>query len=317
MEQQWVCIYCKNPIPYNSRYCSYCNAKVPDLKQSFLMEMAEKERKEEEEEEQEIAEEEPFLIPRPGDMVGGLFQLTDQVLNDEITTGEFEQRIGMAMSNTNSIFESIYEGLEDIQTDLDDYREQVLSLLENVHFMFMKGLEEIRFFTDDTDPSHIRFGRVLTQRAELEYIQIMEMLKYDCTATINPFEGSPNVIGNLGKRYYKGEINLSALKEEVDRFEKVTQENKKKGEKLVEEGFKLARDFDGKDESKLEKAIDKLKEGADEFSKLIINLHTQEEIKGSMVEILEKEKGEEFIEQLTKKDEVEDEVEVEVEVEEK
>ncbi|MCD4783385.1 MAG: hypothetical protein K8T10_06100 [Candidatus Eremiobacteraeota bacterium] len=301
MEQQWVCIYCKNSIPYNARYCSHCNAKVPDLKQSFR-EKAEEEGKEEVK--QESQEEEPFFIPRPGDIVGGLFQFTDQALTGEITTDEFEQRIATAISNTDSVFESIYQGVEEIQTDLDDYREQVLSLLENVHFMFMKGLEEIRFFAVDADPSHIRFGRTLTQRAELEYIQIMEMLKYDYSATMNPFEDAPNVIGNLGKRYYKGEINLSTLKEEVNRFEKVTQENKKKGEELVEEGFKIARDFDGKDESTLEKAIDKLKEGADEFSKLIINLHTQEEIKGSMVEILEEERGEEFIKQLTKKDEV-------------
>jgi len=302
MEQQWVCIYCKNPIPYNARYCSHCNAKVPDLKQSFMMEMAEKEGQEEELD--VVAEEVPFDIPRPGDLVGGLFELTDLALDGEISKGEFEERMEKAMSNTNTIFDSMYEGVEEIQTDLEDYRDQVLSLLENVHFILMKGLEEIRFFADDGDSSHIRFGRVLAQRGELEYIQIMEMLRYDYTTSVNPFEDAPNVIGNLGKRYYKGEINLEALKEEVERFEKITQENKTRAEKLLEEGFKLVRDFDGKDESKLEKAIKKLKDAGDEFSKLIINLHTQEEIKGSIVEILEEEQGEEFIEQLKKKEEV-------------
>ena len=295
MQKQWVCIYCKSPNPYNARYCSSCNARIPDLKQSFLSEMKEYEK--EKEGEAQEKEEEAFPIPHPGEMVGPLFELSDLVMSGEITSEQFVNSVGTSLENIAPAFESIYEGIEETGEDAEDYKETVISLIENVQFMFEKGLEEMMFYGEDKNPDHIRFGRTLAQRAELEYIQVLEMLRYD--ASINPFEGAPNVLGDLARRFYEGQIVLPAFMEEVNEFEKTAMNTLEVSKKLLTKGFQIAKKFDGVSQEVIEEAIAKITIAGDELSKLIVNLHTQEEIKGAMVEILDEESDPEIFEQLS------------------
>jgi len=296
MEQEWVCIYCKNPNPYNARYCSHCNAKIPNLRQSFLAEAEEEDKKDEEEKTSE--QEELFPIPRPGDMTGPLYNLAAMVSSKEISLGQFGDALRTSLDNLESAFDEIYSDVESIDTEVADYRSEVVALLENVNFMFNKGLEEMLLFEEDSDASHLRFGKILVQRAEMEYIQVLEMLMRD--ASMNPFEGAPNVVGDLARRYFDGEINQEAFKEQVGEFEKVAMESFENSRKMIDEAFKLAKNFEGTGEEDISRAIDKLTDAGNELSKIIINLHTQDEIKGAFVEILDENVDEKTLQALSK-----------------
>ncbi len=281
MQQGWVCIYCKHPNPYNARYCASCNARIPDLKQSFLAGI-----KEETVEGDSVKQDEaPFPVPKPGDMTGALFELTEMVLSGEMSPVEFSCEIRLSMTNIGSVFDSLCGEIESLAGDMADYADTVVSLLENVQFMLEKALEEMLMFADDQDDSHIRFGRVLAQRAELEYIQILEMLKYD--SSINPFEGAPNVLGNLARRYFEGELGLTTFQDELKEYEESTMASLYNCKTTLTEGFALAGKFDGNNREILTIAIDRLTEAADGLSKLIVNLHSKEEIGDCVVEIIE------------------------------
>lgn len=281
MQQGWVCIYCKHPNPYNARYCASCNARIPDLKQSFLAGM-----KEESAEGGEVkGEDEPFPIPKPGDMTGALFELAEMALSGEISPVEFACEIRLSITNIGSVFDSMCGEIEGLAGDMADYADTVVSLLENVQFMLEKALEEMLLFSGDRDESHIRFGRVLAQRAELEYIQILEMLKYD--SSINPYEGAPNVLGNLAGRYFEGEMGLTTLQDELKDYEESAMASLYSCKGMLTEGFALAGKFDGNNREVMTAAIDKLTEAADELSKLIVNLHSREEIGECVVEMME------------------------------
>ena len=281
MQQGWVCIYCKHPNPYNARYCASCNARIPDLKQSFLAGIKE----ETAEGDSEKQDEAPFPIPKPGDMTGSLFELTEMVLSGEISPVEFSCEIRLSMTNIGSVFDSLCGEIETLAGDMADYADTVVSLLENVQFMLEKALEEMLLFAEDQDDSHLRFGKVLAQRAELEYIQILEMLKYD--SSINPFEGAPNVLGNMARRYFEGELGLTAIRDELKEYEESTMSSLKDCKTALTEGFALAGKFDGNNREIITAAIDRLTEAADGLSKLIVNLHSQEEIGDCVVEMME------------------------------
>lgn len=288
MTREWTCLYCSGSNPYHARFCVHCNAKLPDIKFSASIHTGEADDEQAgEPETQPEVQETALEIPKPGSLVGSLFSLCNSVLNEEISPSEFGERIRRALESVDSIFGSIYEGIGSTDTQAEEYKEQVLTLLENVQFMFVKALEEILLFEDDQAPYHIRYGRMLAQRAELEYIQIVEMLVYDASGSYNPFEGAPFVLGNLAEEFYCGELSLDEFKQQLKDLEKVTNGYFEKGSSLVKEGFALADRFDGNNGEILQTAIDKLAEAGDEISKAIINLHTQEEIKGTMNQILE------------------------------
>lgn len=294
MEKEWICIYCNQANKSNAKYCIKCNAKIPEVLTSLSSEGIG------EDQEGEVAnlpeeEQQSFPIPAPGDIIGPMLEFCEQAIKGEISATEFGERIRTALDKITPVFDTIYDSLESIETDVDDYRDKVMSLLENVHFMFVKGFEEMALFEEDQDTSHIIFGRNLAQRAELEFIQVMEMIKHDAKATMNPFEGAPNVLGNLAEKYYNGEISLDDFQEQVKLFRETTNNYFREGKRLLDEGFELAAKFDGKNETVIEEAINKLEMAGDEISKAIINLHTQEEIKASVAQILEQNVEKEII----------------------
>lgn len=302
MDKEWTCIYCGHSNTLGARYCSKCNARIPDMKE-FLTPQDETGDPDKETQPVEEPEEELFPIPQPGDMVGPLFRLSNAAMAGEVTPQDLGGKLRTSLENLDGAFDIIFSEIESIQTDVEDYREQVLALLENVHFMFEKGLEEMLLFVEDNDTAHLRFGRILAQRAELEYIQILEMLQIDANAPTNPFRGAPNVVGNLADQFYQGNITLEELKKDLDEFEKVANVYFERGTKFLKEGFDLARKFDGSNEEVMAAAIDRLTEAGDEISKAIINLHTQEEIKGEIVELIEANEGAEFLEKLAGEEE--------------
>jgi hypothetical protein len=288
MTTEWTCIYCGKHNPFQARFCINCSAKIPDLKYSTSTKEKKTADESEEKPDQTEKKYDKLDVPDPGSLVGSLFVLCESVLNDQITPSEFGSRIRKAIESIDPVFGAIYDGISTTETDGEEYRDQVLTLLENVQFMFVKALEELLLFEKDQAPYHIRFGRMLAQRAEMEYIQIIEMLVYDAKADCNPFEGAPFVLGNLAEDFYIGRLSLQGFKEKLTAFEKTTNNYLKRGNQLLKNGFALAAKFDGTDGEILQAAIDKLAEAGDEISKAIINLHTRKEIEGSIKQIAEK-----------------------------
>lgn len=282
MTKEWICVYCGSPNPHHTRFCTSCNARIPDWRQRFI---GEEEEKPEEETAGVAAEEGPFPIPRPGDMVGGLFRITDEALSGKIPPEEFKERIATITDNVNVAFDGILTGINQIPVEDEEYRSFVRELLENVAFMLNVSLDEIGQYAENEDYSHIRFGRMLAQRAELEYIQIMEMLKSD--ASSNPFANEPNVLGNLASRIVEGKIGIEEFREKTVNLEKIIFEQIQKAENLIKEGLEKARKYDGTNDSVVFKAINDLSAAGELLSRAVVNLYNPEEVKQAVKEIVE------------------------------
>lgn len=289
MSEQWTCVYCGHPNPYNARYCISCNARIPDLWQKFIQERAKTEESEQPDSSAPGGEPEPtpeeIVVPRPGDMVGDLFKLADAALSGDIPPADFADFITEVSANLQAAFETLFSQLADIPVDVPDYSEHLKSLLVDVQFMFNKGLEEFFHFSETKDPAHIHFGKVLAQRAELEYIQILEMLRIDATA--NPFTGETDVVGKLASSLVSGELNQEDFKESLAELEKELLEYIEKGEKSLKVGLEKARQFDGTNMEIMDEAMSELQEAEEQLSKAIINLYSPEEIRRAVEEIVE------------------------------
>ncbi|MCE1245371.1 MAG: hypothetical protein LWY06_01870 [Firmicutes bacterium] len=286
MTSDWTCLYCGGQNPIYGRFCTTCSAKKPEFKYTTKI-SADNDSQEISGSALNALRKYSLEIPKPGSLVGSLFALCNNVLNEEISIFEFGESVSQAIESVDSIFGAIYDGIGSTDTQAEEYKEQLLTLLENVQFMFVKALEEIFLYSQDQAPYHIRYGRMLAQRAELEYIQIVEMLVSDASGNYNPFEGAPFVLGTLAEEFYEGKLTLDEFKEQLSDFKNATYTYLEKGRSLAREGFALAEAFDGDNGDTMQAAIDKLSEAGDEISKAIINLHTKNEIKKTIKKIPE------------------------------
>ncbi len=269
----WTCVYCGHPNPYNARFCVNCNARIPDLRQKFIQEQ-------DKEEPVSVSKNAEFKAPKPGDIVGGLFELSDKALSGEISPAEFGDTIMFMSENIQAAFDTIFSELEQIPEDVGDYASNVREIVEEVQFMLTKGLEEMYLFSQDQDPSHIRFGRMIAQRAELDYIGVMEMVNADAHA--NPFEGESNVLGRMASLVMRGEMDSNTFCENVSTLENTVLGYIDKSKKILKDAFKKAKEFDGSNEEVLTKAIDQTKEATEVLSKAILNLYDPEEVRSAL-----------------------------------
>lgn len=275
------CMYCGVPNYQNTKFCISCNARFPDCLGKFALDKNDDSR---EPQSENKYEKETIHIPKPGDIVSGLFFLTDLAASRQITPLAFTDKINSIADNVNAIFPSIYEGIEEIATEVVDYRNSVVELIEFVQFMFKLSFQELALFGIDSNITHLCFGRMLAQRAELEYIQIMEKLRSD--ASLNPFSGQPDVLGALAFQVAEGKTGIQQFREKISDLERLICSQIKNAHECISQGIRQAKEYDGTNDEAIIRASEKLAIASDLLSRTILNLIKPEEIKKSVDELI-------------------------------
>jgi len=302
------CVYCGSPNSRHSRFCASCNARFPDWPgqlQSYDDDDNDYDHDDDwtgkKDDESEAApdfeirkQNEPIPVPRPGEIVGGLFRFTEEALEGRLTVCEFSERLERMEDAVSSAFSSIFSDLGQLTSDMDDYSGFISDLLRYVQFTLRLSFREMSLFRDDSDQDHLRFGRMLAQRAELEYIRIMEMLRSDSRA--DPFSGQPFVVGNMASGVIEGSLDIREFHERLEKLETLLKRQIEKAGELIRKGFKEAGRYDGKDDDIIVNSIQDFAIAGDLLARMVLNLTNPDEVrsamKGLIEETLEKAQGE-------------------------
>lgn len=302
MIREMHCVYCGSANPRHSRFCASCRARFPDWPgqlQSYDDDADDETGKNDDESgadpDVEIRQQnEPISVPRHGEIVGGLFRFTEEVLDGRITAGEFSERLERMEDAVSSAFSSVFSDLGQLTSEVDDYTGFISDLLRYVQFTLRLSFREMSIFRDDGDPDHLRFGRMLAQRAELEYIRIMEMLRSDSRA--DPFSGQPFVVGNMASGVIEGTLDIREFHERLEKLETLLKRQIEKSGELIRKGFREAERYDGKDDDIIVNSIRDFATAGDLLARMVLNLTNPDEVKSAMKglieETLEKAQGE-------------------------
>jgi hypothetical protein len=140
-------------------------------------------------------------------------------------------------------------------------------------------------YIEDNDQYHIFFGQKLAGKAEQEYIKIIKDLK--STATFDPFAGESNVVANLASQVSLSKMDIEVFNEQLDILEDFINETVKESSVILKEAFEKARLYNGANEDMIFDAVEKLKSVADNLGKIILNLYSPEDVRRSVMEIIE------------------------------
>lgn len=219
----------------------------------------------------EVEESPRFEVPRRGEMTAGLKHGLDGLRAGSLTLEEFLEKINRAIENVPIVFATILESLEEPDEDLSDYIEGVKTSLTDCQTMFLSGLDEMSRYSEDEDPFHLRFGWLLVEKGEQEYVQIIEALNNDADG--ESLLGTQDLLGRLAGRLAAGEIQKEQYLEYLEQFEDSARQCLDRAQRLIEAGVDAARQFDGEDETPFQRASEQAAQAADELGALVLNLY--------------------------------------------
>ncbi len=251
----WTCVQCSTANEDHLRRCGHCDAVLPFSPPT----------------EAEIEAGPRFEIPRRGEMTAGLKQGLDGLRAGSLNLDEFLEKIDRAIQNIPAVFATILDNLEESDEDLSGYVDGVKTSLMDCQTMFLSGLEEISRFGQDEDPFHLRFGWLLVEKGEQEYVQIVETLNSDADG--QELLGTQDLLGRLAGRLASGDMQQDEYLGHLSRFEESARQCLDRTQRLIEAGLEAARQFDGEDETPFQTASEKTAQAADELGALLLNLY--------------------------------------------
>ena len=137
--------------------------------------------------------------------------------------------------------------------------------------MLNVSIQEMMLYSTDGDSSHLLFGRMLAQRAELEYIQILEKLAAD--AATNPFTGEFNIVGRLAADVISGLMDIEQFHPKLKGYEKHLNDQVEKARGHISLGFNTAVKYDGTNDELLFKGLAEFRQAENLLSQTLVNLH--------------------------------------------
>lgn len=251
----WTCVQCGTANDERLRHCGQCGAVLPFSPPTDV----------------EIEENPRFEVPRRGEMTAGLKHGLDGLRAGSLSVEEFLEKINRAIQNVPIVFATIVDSLEEPDEDLSGYVDGVKTSLMDCQTMFLSGLDEMSRFGEDEDPFHLRFGWLLVEKGEQEYVQIIETLNKDADG--QELLGTQDLLGQLAGRLACGEIQQEEYLEHLDAFEESARECLDRAQRLIEAGIDAARRFDGEDETPFQEASEQAAKAADELGALVLNLY--------------------------------------------
>jgi len=123
-----------------------------------------------------------IVVPQRGEIVGGLLDILDFIKEGKIPEKDFERVIPQMRQGLNIFLLNLYKQLEPPTGEIEEvrkYAEKVKEMVEYIHFLFLKSLDEIEEYLTDKDQKHLNFGGRLAMDAEAKLIKLVDMLKTD------------------------------------------------------------------------------------------------------------------------------------------
>jgi len=251
----WTCVQCSTANDDRLRHCGQCGAVLPFSPPT----------------EAEVEKTPEFEVPREGEMTAGLKHGLDGLRAGSLTLDDFLEKINRAIQNVPIVFATILESLEEPDEDLSGYVDGVKTSLLDCQTMFLSGLDEMSRFGEDEDPFHLRFGWLLVEKGEQEYVQIIKTLNNDADG--ESLLGTQDLLGRLAGQLAAGEIQQAEYLEHLEQFEDSARQCLDRAQRLIEAGIDAARQFDGEDEAPFQKASEQAAQAADELGGLVLNLY--------------------------------------------
>lgn len=234
----WSCVKCGSSNPRTEQQCHNCGARLPFLPPT--------------DSEVSTASTETFRVPRKGELTALLHHGIEQLRAGVLSPAEFQERVEAALENVPLVFSTIIQEIQETSEELPGYGDGVITSLSDCQVLFESGLTELLHFTDDQDDFHLRFGWLLLEKGEHEYVEILQALQRD--AANRPFLGADNVLGRLCADFEKGSLDQKAFQAELTRFNEVCQQTLLEIGEVVQSGIQIASkaETDSMDEAALQ-----------------------------------------------------------------
>ena len=252
----WSCIQCLAENDNDLRFCGSCGAKLPFRPPSS---------------EVEVKKRQQFRVSRAGELTAPLRQGLDSLLAGSLPVAEFCQRLHQAQENVPLVFQSIVEDLQEAASEVTHYGEGVQTSLLDCQALFLSGLDEMARFGSTNDPFHLRFGWLLVEKGEEEYLRIARALQEDAKGS--RFRGGQDIVGHLARRLQEGEISPREYAATLNEFADSAEECLARARELLQDGVEAALSFECEGEACLEEANECTQRAADELGGLILNLY--------------------------------------------
>lgn len=254
----WSCLKCGHDNSPSDRQCAECGAKR--LFETSTVSAENSERSER------------FRVPRRGELTLLLHQGVEAVRAGHIELDEFRERMEMAAENVPQVFAVIIEDVLDASEEVSEYGDGVATSLSDSQALFESGLAEFLLYCKDREDFHLRFGWLLIEKGEEEYVRIMETLNRD--ASEKAFAGADNVVGRLYQALQLGVLTEDEYRGDLLRFEATSHETLEEVGALISEGVELAAE---QNDQAMTKAASKFEEAASVMGSLVLNLYAVEE----------------------------------------
>ena len=252
----WSCLQCGTANDDNMRQCGKCGAVLPFSPPT----------------DSEIDDSPTFEVPRQGEMTAALKHGLDELKAGTLGVEPFLERLERATQNVPLVFAAILEQIEEPEEGVSDYVDGIKTSLLDCQTLFLAGLDEMSRYGEAQEPFHLRFGWLLVEKGEQEYVQITQTLARDAEGTAE-FDGVQDLVGRLAESFAEGYIDRDGYLQALNRFEESARGCLDSAQQLIESALDAARDFDGDDPSPLDTASQKAALAADELGALILNLY--------------------------------------------
>ncbi len=155
----WTCPRCAAANPGDERTCHHCNARLPFAPPT------------------EVAEpEEAVTIPRRGEITAHLRAGLEEHRAGALATDVLAGRLIKASAAVPQVFTDLCEQLA---TDEEGYLESVRARLGDCQALFESGLAQMLDGLSNGEDFPVRFGWLLVEKGEDEYLRLLETLVSD------------------------------------------------------------------------------------------------------------------------------------------
>jgi hypothetical protein len=150
------------------------------------------------------------------------------------------------------------------------YAQEVLVSLGDSQALFEAGLAEMLQGVESHDDGPLRFGWLLVEKGEEEYIRILETLRRDAGG--GPFTGQPDALARLLDARERGELDAEGLRLALDQLEQHLAQVVEESLGEIRQGLQQARSFDGADLRSVEQARQSLRQAAQGLAQALLSV---------------------------------------------
>lgn len=222
--------------------------------------------------------EEPFVVPRRGELTAALRQGLAEFRAGELPAPEFIGRLRRALTNVPAVFAAMAGQLGDLPglstapvvAGAEGYAQEVLVSLGDSQSLFEAGLAEMLQGVEANDDAPLRFGWLLVEKGEEEYIRILETLRRDARG--GPFTGQPDALARLAEARERGELDAEGLGQALDQLEQHLARVVEGSLVEIRQGLQQARSFDGANPRPVEQARRTLRQAAQGLAEALLSV---------------------------------------------